>query len=327
MKKSINCKRCGAEINKKAKVCPNCGEKPKRHIIRTVLISLLFIGLIGNIGEKNSNDAKSSNKTVLQYNQNTPMPEENTDISSNTLSQQQIDTNDYIKISDYLLYEYGQYMKGQNVITVITVEDATTDCVKATTDNNNSLMYSIICYMKNAKNIPIGSKITIAGTVQEETSIGSTISMSNCTIIENDEIKNQIANTLSEQRKMGESFKEKHNAQIAAEAKAKKDDYIKQCKTVKYSEVERNPDSFDGAKIKISGKDIQVSEGWFNSVTLRVSCNGNIWLATYTRDDDEKRILENDYITAYGQCNGVETYTAITGAKVTIPSLHIEYYN
>lgn len=106
-----------------------------------------------------------------------------------------------------------------------------------------------------------------------------------------------------------------------------REEYIANCETVVYSDVERNPQNFEGKNIVISGNVIQVSEGWFNSVTLRIESDSGIWYATYTRDSSESRILENDTITAYGECTGVETYTTLLGAKMTIPAIKIKYYD
>lgn len=119
-------------------------------------------------------------------------------------------------------------------------------------------------------------------------------------------------------------------AETKAESTTKaesREDYIAACETVVYSDVERNPQNFEGKNIVISGTVIQVSEGWFNSVTLRIETDSGIWYATYTRDSSESRILENDNITAYGECTGVETYKTLLGANMTIPSMKIKYYD
>lgn len=99
--------------------------------------------------------------------------------------------------------------------------------------------------------------------------------------------------------------------------------FINSCETVSYQDVARNPSQYKGRNIRISGSVIQVMEGWFKTITMRVDeGSNNIWYVTYTREDDnESRILENDYITIYGECDGVETYTTIFGGSVTIPSI------
>ncbi len=104
-------------------------------------------------------------------------------------------------------------------------------------------------------------------------------------------------------------------------------EYISTCGYVEYNSVERNPSNFNGKRIAVTGKVIQVSEGWFDSVTLRVDCNGDVWYVKYTHKDNESRILEDDIITCYGECTGVESYTTILGSTVTIPSMKMQYFD
>ena len=105
-----------------------------------------------------------------------------------------------------------------------------------------------------------------------------------------------------------------------------KEDFAAACVTVPYRDVERNPDQNKGLKIRVSGTVIQVEEGWFDTVTLRVrDAGGDVWYVTYTRADGESRILENDSITVYGTCEGVETYTSVLGTSVTIPAVRARY--
>ena len=110
-----------------------------------------------------------------------------------------------------------------------------------------------------------------------------------------------------------------------------KQEYMNSCKEVVYKEVERRPNSFKGENVKFYGKVVQVSEGLLNSVTLRVatSIDGyideDIWYVTYKTSDDEDRLLEDDYVTVYGECDGVTSYTTVLGAQVTIPSVKAKY--
>jgi hypothetical protein len=45
-----------------------------------------------------------------------------------------------------------------------------------------------------------------------------------------------------------------------------------------------------------------------------------------TRPEGESRILEDDWITCYGECEGVESYTTVLGSQITIPSMKMKYY-
>lgn len=43
-------------------------------------------------------------------------------------------------------------------------------------------------------------------------------------------------------------------------------------------------------------------------------------------DENEPRILEDDKLTFYGECDGIETYTSIVGTQLSIPALKAKYY-
>lgn len=105
-----------------------------------------------------------------------------------------------------------------------------------------------------------------------------------------------------------------------------KEDYITSCVQVDYKSVERDPGLFEGKQIVVKGEVIQVMEGWFNSVTMRIESDAGMWYATYTAGENESRILEGDYLTVYGECDGVESYTTILGGQMTIPSIKVKYY-
>lgn len=65
------CKGCGKEISKNAKVCPYCGEPaPKKTSLLTWLVLILFIVGIFNVGNNTSTSSHSSYKNL------SPTPEE-----------------------------------------------------------------------------------------------------------------------------------------------------------------------------------------------------------------------------------------------------------
>lgn len=58
-KKMVNCKTCGEEIAKSAKVCPKCGAKQKKHpILVAILVIFGIIILLSAIGGKSDDDPK-----------------------------------------------------------------------------------------------------------------------------------------------------------------------------------------------------------------------------------------------------------------------------
>jgi len=246
-------------------------------------------------------------------------------------------TSEYMMIDADILFEYSGYLGGKDVVTVITVADADTNMLKAKTDNNDGYFFSVVCNFEDgAPNwVKEGDILTIAGTIEEKSELAESISfldaptasIENCSIIGYGEIAQELKDGAASQREIGEQAKQAYEAEVAANEKATRDGYISQCQTVNYNDVERNPDNYDGMKVKVSGQVVQVSEGWFDTVTLRVSSGGNVWYVTYSREEGESRILENDNITCYGECDGVRSYTNVLGSQVTIPSLKMEYYS
>ena len=107
--------------------------------------------------------------------------------------------------------------------------------------------------------------------------------------------------------------------------------YKDTCRVADYDAIPRYPSEYDGKDIKVTGEVVQVAEGWFDSVTMRLRTGDSYddykyWMVHYTRKgDNESRILEGDTVTVYGECGGVETYTTILGSTNTIPSVDAAY--
>lgn len=65
MEKLINCKHCGAQIAKSAKVCPNCGGKNKKPVyLRWWFIALVVIVLLAAIGGGGGSSKSNETKKV-----------------------------------------------------------------------------------------------------------------------------------------------------------------------------------------------------------------------------------------------------------------------
>ena len=132
-----------------------------------------------------------------------------------------------------------------------------------------------------------------------------------------------------------EADKKAQEEQKKAEQEAKINEekaFKDSCKTYKYKEIARNPDKYKGKNVKFTGEVMQVSEGWFNSVTilLQVTKNEYGWYedtvyCNYTYKDGEDKILEDDIITIYGTCEGDTSYISVLGSSITIPEVNIKY--
>lgn len=99
--------------------------------------------------------------------------------------------------------------------------------------------------------------------------------------------------------------------------------WVPNYETLPYNAVSRYPDNYKSAYITVSGKVLQVTEGWFEN-KVRIAMNGSTdtaVLVKYSPSLISYRILEDDWITVNGTFDGMYTYTALLGNSVTIPSI------
>lgn len=95
--------------------------------------------------------------------------------------------------------------------------------------------------------------------------------------------------------------------------------------TGNYEAVLRNPSTFKGKNMSIYGRVLQIGTSW-GSTYMRVATRGRYDNVFYVECPSSVAagIIEDDYITIFGTCSGVETYTTVLGASVTIPSIDAE---
>lgn len=115
-----------------------------------------------------------------------------------------------------------------------------------------------------------------------------------------------------------------------------KDEYIAQCSEIAYQDLARNPDAHKDEYFTVTGEVIQVLED-NNHVTLRLNITKqqigdmvyyeDTILVLLSLEEDADRILVEDVITIYGQCQGLETYSSIFGESISIPRIDAEYYD
>ena len=107
--------------------------------------------------------------------------------------------------------------------------------------------------------------------------------------------------------------------------------YKKNCQKVNYKNLERTPDKYKGQAIKFSGYVVQVCSEASSPLyysTYRVATSGRYNNVVYIFVDNygsEERILEDDYVTFYGEFDGLYSYTTVRGNELTIPSVNVEY--
>lgn len=240
----------------------------------------------------------------------------------------QIDNNsvleNYKKVkkveSDYL-YENASEYKGKNIMSVAIVGEVDDKELKLKTKKTkDDLFFSFILDCNNTSDLEKleeEKKVCFVGKVENKSSIGGCVNIHDCEIV-------AYGNSVSKyekQLKKGEKKRNKKRKKLN-----EKKLYMEKCKAYQYSAIKRNPDKYDGKKVKVSGKVIQIDEGWLDSVTMRIEdSNKNDWYTTYSYSDGERKILENDKITIYGECTGTEQYETILGDTRRIPSIEAKY--
>lgn len=95
---------------------------------------------------------------------------------------------------------------------------------------------------------------------------------------------------------------------------------------ITYDQLARTPDDFEGKKVKFTGKVIQVIED-DDTTQIRLKVNDNsdtVLFGQYLSSITGHRVLEDDYITIYGESVGTISYDSTMGGKITIPGVVID---
>lgn len=109
--------------------------------------------------------------------------------------------------------------------------------------------------------------------------------------------------------------------------------YKRECQSIPYDSLARSPGEYEGTLVKYSGRVVQVCSEASSALyysTYRVAVNGGYNNVMYIYVDNYgsgSRILEDDWITFYGEFDGLFTYETVMGAQVTIPSIKVQYVN
>ena len=293
---------------------------------------------------KNNNKASSStavtstvapNEKLTTEKKNTSMAVTTESPTKDWFAEYLISGKDVEIVPADVLYEYGSAFSGKTIVTSVVVEEISSSNLKANTENNTTYSFSIVADFTDEleiKSIKKGSTVIVIGVVDEMNSInilgsGKTVNLKNSHLVSTGITIDEIENAHDAAVEKAEVVLADAAKSSAEAAEAEKQNFMQSCESVSYSDVERNPSKYKGKMIVVTGTVIQVSEGWFNSVTLRVEeDSGSVWYITYSRSDDEERILENDKLTFYGECAGVQSYTSVIGSKITIPAMDAKYY-
>ena len=96
---------------------------------------------------------------------------------------------------------------------------------------------------------------------------------------------------------------------------------------IAYEDLARDPDSYTGQDIKITGRVLQVLEG-DTETTLRVATSGNYDDVVMVGFDptilNGTRVLEEDNVTVCGTYIGIYKYQSAIGTTISVPGLYGE---
>ena len=166
--KMKNCKTCGEEIAKNAKVCPKCGARQKGHlglIIAVVVIILLVITAIGKDGNDSSKDNKPS-----------PSASSASGTTEEAVKYTEVSVDEMLKALDENAAAASDSYKGQYLAVTgkLSNIDAQGDYISL--DGSDDLMYftGCQCYIRGDKDIyetvktlSKGDVITVKGEITD----------------------------------------------------------------------------------------------------------------------------------------------------------------
>lgn len=132
-----------------------------------------------------------------------------------------------------------------------------------------------------------------------------------------------------EEEEAQKKAEEEAAAQLAAEEEARKQEEKEKMgyeTGITYDNLARNPDDYNGEKVKFTGKVLQVMEGdTENQIRLAVSSDyDTVLYCGYSPSIVSSRILEDDIITIYGTSVGTISYKSTLGGTITIPGVFVD---
>ena len=302
--KKEKCPNCQKEIDKDAKFCKECGEEIKK-------------------GKEDKTEAKENNIKSEKEDEGIVVEEIKKEEQNNSSKQGVIQKSPPISIVGFICSLCGIITCGISAIVglILSIIGFEKSKNKGYKDGLAlaGIIISIILILLFAAVFA-----NINGDGSEPINGGNSHPQENTNNNKDKEESDESSNGGTNQSTKEDNIKETEEAI--------KEEFINSCEEISYKDIARQPDSFKGRNAHFRGKIIQVSEGYFDSVTLRVEVTEDeygFWddavYVTYTYKDGESKLLDDDIINMYGVIKGTKTYTTIFGASVTIPYLDAEY--
>lgn len=298
----MKCPKCGQEFQ--ANFCPNCGApaqpaspsvpaKAKKRLTKKQIIliiaGILLIGVIGGIA------------ATLIFNQDISAAQAHISAGEFTQAKELLDkqlrTNGtfdkvYTTYADYYLAQ-EDYLGAVEILEAGAERCSPGDEVKAKLEEVNK---------------DYASQITAA--------------------------REQKAKAEQEAAEAAAREEQERQEQEAQEQQKTKEEYLASCQTIAFEDLARNPDKYKGQAFRFTGEVIQVIEPTFgNTVVVRLNVTKTEFgyytdtiYATVSIPDGADRLLEEDILTIYGDCDGLYSYTSILNQKISLPKIRVKYY-
>ena len=244
---------------------------------------------------------------------------------------EQFINGDYPYISPEDLGKYFSNMSGVTFYTVVKIGDFDEpSTIQVSLDDR--YMYSNFDvggkYETYDKMLRKKDTVAIIATADDYSAygfVGTAAKFKDCTIFaKGKEAESFIKDTTDE--RLAEYLVLTDTVAETADIELTEEEFKGLCNYLSYNDILRNPDSYEKKYCIVEGRVSQVIEGFLgNSIFLKDS-NGNQWGCTYSYEEGESHILEGDYITVYGKCNGTTKATTLLGKQVIMPSVSVEYY-
>lgn len=251
----------------------------------------------------------------------------------------QIVDNGYEEVSASVLYNHYEDYKGKKVVTSILVTSTAYNTLYS--EINKDTLFSKLYFNfdkgSDTKGAKEGDYVIVLGVGDGKSILGDYREYKNCYVAA---IGEQAQIEYDKLAREAIEAEKKKQAEAEEKLKEEKENYIDSCREIDYETLSRNPDKYKGEHFKLTGQVIQVldSDSWFNdATTLRINITkeeseyiDDWWkdtiVATVVIPKGADRILEDDVITFYGDCDGLYTYTSILGQKVSLPKIDIKYF-
>lgn len=355
----INCPECNKEVSDIANACPNCGypinknieksnnnvfyqkpteklpkEKKKGNcLITTIKIIggiIAFFVIISFFSSDTSSD-DNKEKTPQDYDSYEEYAESQKIVSNESdIFKEELDiynSGEYHFILPEDLNKYHSNLVGLKFYTVITIDDIK-DGVIQSSISDGYMMSNFTPISDYTEKVAVDDIVSIMGVVDSNYndygSIGKSLEFIDCYIFAkgNDAELYRLEKT--------DAFFNDYFVVTEEVANSNKDiseeEYKALCNVLEYNDILRNPDSYNGVYCKLNGTVSQIIEGWLGSYSIFVSdSNGNKWGCVYNYSENESHLLEGDYVTFYGKCNGTTTTDTVLGKQVTLPYIDVKY--